>query len=197
MPSRRFPPTLSSVPFQITGLCSPASLSLSGTWPFTLPCLCIFLPLPSSCQPALSWFLFLFISNHSIFPLFQLLSQTAAVLLSACFLFDYRCVDILVGICESESRSVASDSLLPCGLYSLWDSPGQDTGVGSLSLLQGIFPTQGSNPGLPHCRQILYQLSHKGSPRILEWVSMTPHQFCVFLQSTHSDVSHPVQLPCF
>jgi len=40
-----------------------------------------------------------------------------------------------------------------------------------LSLLQGIFPTQGSNPGLPHCRQILYQLSHKGSPRILEWVA--------------------------
>ena len=47
-------------------------------------------------------------------------------------------------------------------------SPGQDTGVGSLSLLQEIFPTQGSNPGLPHGRQILYQLSHKGNPRILE-----------------------------
>ena len=48
---------------------------------------------------------------------------------------------------------------------------GQNTGVGSLSLLQGIFPTRGSNPGLPHCRWILYQLSHKGSPRILEWVA--------------------------
>ena len=46
----------------------------------------------------------------------------------------------------------------------------KNAGVGSLSLLQGIFPTQGSNPGLPHCRQILYQMSHKGSPRILEWV---------------------------
>ena len=45
------------------------------------------------------------------------------------------------------------------------------TGVGSLSLLQGIFPIQGSNPGLLHCRRILYQLSHKGSPRILEWVA--------------------------
>ena len=45
-----------------------------------------------------------------------------------------------------------------------WNSPGHNTGVGSFSLLQGIFPTQGSNPGLPHCRQILYQLSHKGSP---------------------------------
>ena len=43
-----------------------------------------------------------------------------------------------------------------------WNSPGQNTGVGSLFLLQGIFPTQGSNPGLSHCRQILYQLSHKG-----------------------------------
>ena len=52
-----------------------------------------------------------------------------------------------------------------------WNSPGQNTGVGSLSLLQGIFPTQGSNPGFPHCRWILYQLSHKGSPRILEWVA--------------------------
>ena len=47
---------------------------------------------------------------------------------------------------------------------------GQNTGVGSLSLLLEIFPTQGSNLGLLHCRWILYQLSHKGSPRILEWV---------------------------
>ena len=59
-------------------------------------------------------------------------------------------------------------TLRPRGLYSPWNSPGQHTGVGSLSLLQGIFPTQGSNLGLPHCRHILYQLSHKGSPRILE-----------------------------
>ena len=65
---------------------------------------------------------------------------------------------------ESESRSVLSDSLQPHGLYSPWNSPGQDTGVGSLSFLQGIFSTQGSNPGLPHCRRILYQVSHKGSP---------------------------------
>ena len=71
---------------------------------------------------------------------------------------------------ESESRSVC-DSLWPHGLYSPWNSPGQNTGVGSLSLLQGIFPTQGSNPDLPHCRRILYQLSHKGSPRILAWVA--------------------------
>ena len=73
---------------------------------------------------------------------------------------------------ESESLSVMADSLRPHGLYSPWSSPGQNTGVGSHSLLQGIFPTQGSNPGLPHCRQwILYQLSHKGSPRILKGVA--------------------------
>ena len=48
-------------------------------------------------------------------------------------------------------------------LYNPWTSPGQNTGVDSLSFLQGIFPTQGSNPGLLHCRQILYQLSYQGS----------------------------------
>ena len=57
-----------------------------------------------------------------------------------------------------------SDFLPPHRLYSPWNSPGQNAGVGGCSLLQGIFPTQGLNPVLPHCRQILYQLSHKGSP---------------------------------
>ena len=52
----------------------------------------------------------------------------------------------------------------PMDCYSPWNSPGQNTRVGSLSLLQGIFPTQRWNPGLPHHRRILYQLSHKGSP---------------------------------
>ena len=64
---------------------------------------------------------------------------------------------------ERESCSVVSNSLRPHGLYSPWNFPGQNTGVGSLSLLQAIFPTQGSNPGLPYCRQILYQLSYKES----------------------------------
>ena len=71
---------------------------------------------------------------------------------------------------KKQGHSVVTGSLWPRGLYSLWNSPGQDTGVGSLSLLQGIFVTQGSNSGIPHCRQIPYQLSPKGSPRILEWV---------------------------
>ena len=72
---------------------------------------------------------------------------------------------------ESESRSIVSDSLRPHGLYSPWNSTGQNTGVGSLSFFQGIFQTLELNPGLLHCRWILYQLSHKGRPRILEWVS--------------------------
>ena len=70
----------------------------------------------------------------------------------------------------SESHSVVSDSLWSHGLYSPWNSPGQNTGVGNLSLLQGIFPTHGSNLSLLHCRWILYHLSHQGSPRIHEWV---------------------------
>ena len=65
---------------------------------------------------------------------------------------------------------VMSDSLWSHGLYSPWNSPSQNTGVSSLSLLQGIFPTQGLIPGLLHCRRILYQLSRQGSPEILEWV---------------------------
>ena len=62
---------------------------------------------------------------------------------------------------ESESCLVVSNSLWSHGLHSPWNSPGQNTGVDTLSLLQGIFPTQGSNPSLPHYRWIL---SHKGSP---------------------------------
>ena len=65
---------------------------------------------------------------------------------------------------ESESRSVVSDSLQAHGLYSPWNSLGQNTGVGRFSLFQEIFPTQGLNPGLLYCRQILYRLSHQGSP---------------------------------
>ena len=65
---------------------------------------------------------------------------------------------------ESESCSVVSNSLRPRGLYSPWNSPGQNTRVGCLSLLQGIFPTQESKRGLLHCRWTFYQLSYQGSP---------------------------------
>ena len=64
---------------------------------------------------------------------------------------------------SSQIHSVVSRSLRPHGLYSQWNSPGPNTGVGTFPFSRGIFLTQGSNPGLPHCRQILYQLSHKRS----------------------------------
>ena len=77
-----------------------------------------------------------------------------------------KCPQIL-RVCVS--CSVMSDSLRPHGLQSArllcpWDSPGKNSGVDCHFLLQGIFPTQDSNPGLPHCRKILYQLSYEGSP---------------------------------
>ena len=73
------------------------------------------------------------------------------------------------GLMSEWSRSVVSDSLRPRGLWPTrlfhpWDFPGKNTGVGCHFLLQKIFPTQGLNPGLPHCRQTLYGLSHQGSP---------------------------------
>ena len=86
------------------------------------------------------------------------------------YIYIYTHTHICMCVCESESRLVMSNSLQPHELYSPWDSPIQSTRVASCFLLQGIFPTQGSNPHLSHCRQILYQLSHQGSPRILEWV---------------------------
>ena len=91
-----------------------------------------------------------------------------------CVLFQLRTDVHLLDLChfwvvfpalpsESESGWVVSHSLWPHGLYSPWNSPGQNAGVGSLSLLQGTFSTQGLNPGLLHCRQNLYQLSQQGS----------------------------------
>ena len=72
----------------------------------------------------------------------------------------------------SESSSVISYSLGPHGLQPTrllcpWNSPGQNTGVGSRFFLLGIFPTQGLNPGLQHCGRILYLLSHQGSPVVV------------------------------
>ena len=112
----------------------------------------------------------LFPALHSVMSLGSLKSTVLGVLTLG-KLADARYQDSSSLEKESESRSVVSNSLRPHGLYNPWNSPGQNTEVGSLSLLQGIFPTQGLNPDLLHCRWILYQLSHKGSPRILEWVA--------------------------
>ena len=78
---------------------------------------------------------------------------------------------------NSVSSSVVSDSLRPHGLWPtrllcLWNSPGNNTGVGCLFFLQGIFLTQGLNLGFLHCRQILYSRSHQG--RL--YVRMGPNQ---------------------
>ena len=87
---------------------------------------------------------------------------------------------------EGESCSVMSNSLEPHGLYnSPWNPPGQNTGVGSLSLLQGIFRTQGSNPSLPHCSWILYQLSHKKSPTMLSLGSLSLLQWIFLTQESN------------
>ena len=93
--------------------------------------------------------------------LFNMLSRLVITFLprSKCLLISWQLSPSAV---ISESHSVVSESLRSHGLYSPWNSPSQNTGVGSLSLLQGIFPTQGLNSGLPYCRRILHQLSHKG-----------------------------------
>ena len=79
---------------------------------------------------------------------------------------------------ESGGHSVTSDSLQPHGLYSPWNSPGQNTRLVNLSLLQGIFPSQGSNPGLPHCWHILHQQGKPkntgvGRPSLLQLIFLT------------------------
>ena len=72
----------------------------------------------------------------------------------------------------TQSCPIFCDPMRPHGLHSPWNSPGQNTQVGSCSLPQGIIPTHWLKSDRLHCRWILYQLSHKGSPRILEWVAM-------------------------
>ena len=102
------------------------------------------------------------------------------------FFFFFGCATWHVGIfsslTEMEQQAFAKpkSQLLGCVQLSVipcmqparplcpWDSPGRNTGMGCLSLLQGIFPTQGLNPGLQHCRQLLCCLSHVGSPSTLE-----------------------------
>ena len=76
-----------------------------------------------------------------------------------CSFFNWVTCLFIIMLYESEICSVMSNSLWPHGVYSPWNSIGQNTGVGSCSLLQGIFPTQGSNPGLPHCMSYLYILN--------------------------------------
>ena len=93
---------------------------------------------------------------------------------------------------ESKSHSVVSDSLRPHRLYSPWNSPGQKSGVGSLSLLQGIFPTQGSNPGLPHCRRFFTSWARREELKLIQSFeqkfgnNLTKLYICTLTQHFHS-----------
>ena len=86
----------------------------------------------------------------------------------------YSCSAGLWWWSESESCSVVTDSLLPHGLYRPRNSPGQNTGVGCHSLLQGIFPIQGLNTGLSHCRHSL-AAEPQGKPKNTGMGSLSSH----------------------
>ena len=109
------------------------------------------------------YYVLYFVYHSAFFPFFLFLCITLVHIGSIEYIFPLSSSE------KSESCPVVSDSLRLHGLWLArllcpWNSPGKSTGVGSHSLLQGLVPTQGSNPGLTHCRQILYKLSHQGSP---------------------------------
>ena len=119
------------------------------------------------------------LSKRLILSFLPLPHHVAKSVLYVCFSF------------ERKSLSVISDSLRPHGLQPArllcpWDSPGKNTGVGCCAFLQWIFPNQRSNPGLPHCRWILYHLSHEGSCAVNKFIgpifldSMSMLQ-CIFI----------------
>ena len=142
-------------------------------------------PWTEACQASLSfiisWSLLRFMSMESMIPSNNFILCHPPLLLPSVFpsikVFSNEsavCIRLpkywSVFVCVCVSRSVVSDSLPPHGLQLTrlrcpWNSPGKNIGVGCYYLLQEIFSTQGSNLALPHCRQILYHLSHKGSPQ--------------------------------
>ena len=110
------------------------------------------------CKPQENHFLALYIQYVLVYKIiFITLFPETLTLASWCFWDAMMKMKAKVKVIQS------SLTLQPHGLHGPWNSPGQDTEASSLSLLEGIFPTQGSSPGLPHCRQILYQLSRKGN----------------------------------
>ena len=108
-------------------------------------------------------------------PLLIALTPSSVLHLSRDVMF-VRVICVFWVLCCAQSLSrvwlfVTLCLTIACQLLCPWDPLGKNTWVGCHVLLQGIFPTQGLNPGLPHCRQILYGLSHQGSRRILDWVA--------------------------
>ena len=101
------------------------------------------------------------------------------------------CLCLVIQLCPTLCDSV--DCSLPQSSVH-WSSPGKNTGVGCHALLQGIFATQGSNPGVPHCRWILYRLSHQGSGLVEKYTSQSlnptpdmPGELTDILQNYHGD----------
>ena len=91
-----------------------------------------------------------------------------------CITYHLVCLDMVYLLCLVTQLCLTLSNPMDCSLpgSSVYgDSPGKNAKVGCHALLQGIFPTQGLNPGILHCRWILYRLSHQGNPRILEWVA--------------------------
>ena len=124
----------------------------------------------------MAWSTFTMLYNYYLVPclfhhlqmeILSLLSITSPSPVSLAARNLLPCICLVVQSCPTFCDPV--DYTLP-GSSVHRDSPSQNTGVGCHALLQGIFPTQGANPGLPHWRQILYHLSHQGSPRKLEGV---------------------------
>ena len=117
----------------------------------------------SLCEMSVGWGLKHSMSqSNMILSIFIILSSLS---LHTEFCFHIFEVSYLMLIFGDECRSLSCVlTLRPHGLYSSWNSPGQNPGVGSLSLLQGIFPARELNRGLLHCRRILYQLNYEGSP---------------------------------
>ena len=102
----------------------------------------------------------------------------------------YRCESWIIKKAESESRSAISNTLQLHWLYSPWNSLSQNTGVGSPSLLQGIFPTQGSNPGLPLCRQIFLAAEPPRKPKNTGVGSLSLLQQIFLTKELNRDLLH-------
>ena len=140
----------------------------------------------------LLFFDFYCVANHIWFRLCELLIQIFYTIFKGYFpLSYYRCLYMYVlytySVIQLCSTLCDLKNCSPPGSSVHGDSPGKNTGVGGPALLQGLFPTQGSNPGLPHCRQILYCLSHQGSPGITKhWL------YFHVVQNILMPISHPL-----
>ena len=107
---------------------------------------------------------------------------------------------LLVCMCLVAQSCLTLCDLMDCSLPGSsvhGNSPGKKTGVGGHALLQGIFPTQGSNPGLPHCRWILYCLSHQGSldSGNVNWYSQYGEQYGGSLKKLKVELPHDLAIP--